>query len=282
MQASEFRDVSYSVDEKGIATLAFDTPKRKNAMSPLTTLEAWWAVDQFEKDDSAFVMILTGVNNPENDDPKKQAFCSGGYFAPDAMEGISDEVMKQIDQTDIAQKRLTLKLFQCDKPVLGAINGLAIGGGATLILAGTDQIYMSEHAWMQFPFANLGIAAELGSTYFLPRLLGFQKAKEILFFPERISAESAVELGICNKVVPHDELMAYTRSQAEKLIPPHGAALSIRAMKRCMHEPKVAELSAALDLENEALLRLFPAPDFAEALAARMERRPPVFTGKAS
>jgi enoyl-CoA hydratase/carnithine racemase len=141
---------------------------------------------------------------------------------------------------------------------------------------------MSEHAWVQFPFANLGIAAELGSTYFLARLLGFQKAKEILFFPERISAKSALELGLCSRVVTHDELLAYTRSQAEKLIPPGGASQAIRAMKHCMHEPRVAELSAALDLENEALSKLFPAPDFAEALAARMERRPPVFTGKAS
>jgi enoyl-CoA hydratase/carnithine racemase len=280
MQAEEFRDITYTLDEQGIATLAFNTPQRKNAMSGLTCLEIWWAVDHFEKDDSAFVLILTGTANPDNSDPAKQAFCSGGYFNPDAYEGLSDEVMQQIDMADIAQKRLTLKLFQCDKPVLAAVNGLAIGGGATLTLAGADQVYLSEHAWLQFPFASLGLCAELASTYLLPQLLGLQKAKQVLFFPERISAQETLALGLCNAVLPHDELMSYTRAQAARLIPPNGALQSIRAMKRALHAPRVADLSAALELENEALNRLFRSADFAEGMSARIERRPAVFSGK--
>ena len=160
---------------------------------------------------------------------------------------------------------------------LGSSN---IGGAATLCLAAADQIYLSEHAWLDLPFARLGIAAELASTFFLPRLLGFQRAKELLFFPERISATEAVELGIANKVLPHDELLPYARERALKLIPPQGPALSIREMKRCLHQPHIDALSEALDQENAALAKLMATEDFVEGMMARVERRAPVFKGK--
>ena len=101
-----------------------------------------------------------------------------------------------------------------------------------------------------------------------------------MFFPERISAIAAVELGISTKVLPHDELMSYAKEQALNLIPPLGAAMSIREMKRIMHQPLTASLNEALDLENEALAKLMGTEDFAEGMMARVERRPPVFKGK--
>ena len=211
---------------------------------------------------------------------EKEAYSSGGYFSPDAFEGLSDEVMQQLDLSDIAQKRTTLKLYQCDKPIIAAVNGLAIGGAFTLTLAACDQVYMSEHAWIQLPFAKLGISAELGSSYLLPRLLGYQRAKEVIFFSERIDAEQAVNLQLANKVVPHNELMEYAREKTMQLIPPRGAGLAIREMKRLLHTPNIEAISDALDRENQALQKLFSSSDFAEGLTARVERRPPVFKGK--
>ncbi len=280
METKDFRDITYDKDAAGIVTLTLNTPARKNALSAVTFLEIYYAVDHFQADDSAHAMILTGARDPNSDDPTKEAFSSGGYFNPDAFEGVSEEVMQDIDTSDIAQRRTTMKFYQCDKPVIAAINGLAIGGAFTLSLAAADQIYMSEHAWIQLPFAKLGIAAELSSTFLLPRLLGFQKAKELLFYPERISAEQAVALGIANKVLPHDELLSYAREKTLQLIPPHGPSLAIREMKRIMHAPHMAAFSAALDLENEALATLMGTEDFMEGLTARVERRPPVFKGK--
>lgn len=280
MKTEDFKDIIYEKDDAGIVTLTLNTPARKNALSPVSFLEMFWAVDHFEKDQTAHALIITGAKNPKSDDPAKQAFSSGGYFSPDAFEGLADEVMQQIDLTDIAQKKVTLKLFQCDKPIIAAINGLAIGGGFTFVLAGADQVYLSEHAWIQLPFAKLGISAELGSTFLLPRLLGFQKAKEIMFYGEKIQAEQAVDLGLANKVVAHHDLMSYAREKALQLIPPNGAGLAIRQMKRITHLPRIEALTRALDLENEALNALMKSDDFMEGFGARIERRAPVFKGR--
>ncbi len=280
MEPQDFRDITYSKDEQGIVTLTLNTPRRKNALSAVTFLEIAYATDHLQSDDSAYAMILTGAKDPKADDPAKEAFSSGGYFNPDAFEGLAPEVMAEIDLSDIAQKRTTLKLYNCDKPILASINGLAIGGAVTLCLAAADQIYLSEHAWLQLPFAKLGLAAELGSTFFLPRLLGFQKTKELLFFPERITAQEAVELGIANAVLPHGELLSYTREKALQLIPPLAPLVSIREMKRCLHQPHLTALGEALDMENAALAKTMATADFGEGMMARIERRPPVFKGQ--
>lgn len=280
MQTHEFTDISYQLDGDGIVTVSMNTPRRKNAMSGLTGLELKWAAKHFREDDAALAMILTGAPDPDNPDPTRQAFSSGGYFVPGVYDGLAPEILSQIDHTDIAMKGPVLEFFQCDKPILAAVNGLAVGGGFTLPLAVADQIYLSEHAWARLPFASLGIAAELGSTYMLPRLLGFHKAKELFFYPEKLDAAALLELGLANAVLPHDELLSHTREQALKLIPPRGAGASIRAMKRTIHKQKLEALTRALDLENEVLNELMKSEDFAEGLMARVEKREPVFKGR--
>jgi enoyl-CoA hydratase/carnithine racemase len=280
MDIQDFKDIIYTRDDAGIVTLTLNIPGRKNALSAITFLEICYALDHFQADESAHGMIITGATDPANEDPAKEAFSSGGYFNPDAFEGVAPEIIEQIDMSDIAQKSATLKFYACDKPIFAAINGLAIGGGFTLALAGADQIYLSEHAWVEMPFAKLGIAAELSSTFLLPRLLGFQKAKELLFFPGKLDAHTVVELGLANAVIAHDELLDFAREQMLQLIPPRGAALSIREMKRIMHQPHLDALAQALDLENEALNKLMRSEDFVEGLTARAQRREPVFKGR--
>ncbi len=278
MQTTDFSDISYELDGDGIVTVMMNTPKRKNAISGLTALELKWAAKHFKQDDNALAMIITGAPDPDSG-PDRQAFSSGGYFVPGVYDDVPEEIMAQIDQTDIAMKGTVLEFFGCDKPVIAAVNGLAIGGGITLPLAVADQVFISEHAWARLPFASLGIAAELGSTHMLPRLLGLQKAKELFFYPDKLDAQTLLELGLANKVLPHNELLAYTREQTLKLIPPRGAGASIRAMKRIVHAQKVDDLTRALDLENEALNELMKSEDFVEGLMARVEKRDPVFKG---
>ena len=280
MNPSQFREIIYRKEDNGIVTVTLNMPKRKNALSLYTYYELYWAADAMEKDDSARVMILTGAKDPDVNDPAKEAFSSGGYFNPESMAGLSEEVKSQLDPTDIAQKKFTLKMWQFDKPVIAAVNGLVVGGAFTMCLSCCDLIYCSEHAWASLPFIGLGIIPELASSYLLPRLVGFQRAKEIMFFPGRITARELLDLGLINRVLPHDELLPFAGEKALELIAPRGAGYAVRMAKRALHRPLLEAVTTALDMENKGLNEAFATEDFTEALTARFEKRPPVFKGK--
>lgn len=281
MKVEHFKDILYKKDEKtGIVTVTLNQVKRKNAMSFYTFWELWHAVDAMEKDDKALAMIITGAKDPDNPDPAKEAFSSGGYFNFAALQDIDPEIMKEIELTDIAQKRLTLKFFEFDKPVIAAINGLAIGAGYTMPLSCADLIYASEHAWIRLPFVRLGILPEFASAYLLPRMIGLQKAKEITYFGEKMTGREALELGLINKILPHDELIPYAKEMALKLIPPGGPGLAVRLTKRAFHQPYVEAVGKSLDMENEGLNKSVMTKDFTEAGLARKEKRDPVYKGE--
>jgi 2-(1,2-epoxy-1,2-dihydrophenyl)acetyl-CoA isomerase len=281
MQNREFKNVIYDKDENsGIVTVSINRPEIKNALTITVLLELGWAVDAVQNDESAKAMIITGVKPADSDDSAAEAFCSGGYFDLSEYEALDEATKKEIDLSEIAQKKVCLKLWQLYKPVIAAINGLAIGGGITIPLACADLIYVSEHAWARFPFVNLGIVPELASSFLLPRILGFQRAKEICFFGEDLKAQRLFDLGLVNKVLAHDELLPYARQMAAKLVPPQGAGLAVSLTKEAMHKPLIEAVTRALDNENEALNKAFGTSDFFEAVGARKEKRAPVFKGK--
>ena len=281
MKVEDFKDILYEKDDRtGIVMLTLNQPKRKNAVSFYTFWELWQAVDAMEKDDKAMAMVITGAKDPDEKDSSNEAFCSGAYFNLAAMQEIDPEVMKEIEMTDIAQKKLTLKFFQLDKPVIAAINGLAIGAGFTMPLSCADLIYASEHAWIRLPFVRLGLLPEFASAYLLPRLIGFQRAKEIAYFGEKMTAREGFELGLINKILPHDELVPYAKEMALKLIPPGGPGLAVRMTKRAFHEPYIEAITKSLDVENEGLNKAVATKDFTEAVLARREKRDPVYTGE--
>ena len=280
MNTNDFKDISYQKENNGLVTILLNRPERRNAMSPYTFYELFHAVDTFEKDDSAGAMLITGAVDPDKNDPTREAFSSGGYFNADALQGLPEGVQDEIDFNDLAQKKLTIKMFRCYKPIIAAINGLAIGAGFTMPLATADLIYMSEYAWIRMPFTSLGIVCELASSYLLPRYLGFQKAKDIIYFARKITALEAADMGLVNEVIKHEELIPFARERALDLIPPRGAGLAIRRIKRSMHESFIDILSGILDMENEGLNECLKTNDFGEALTARIEKREPRFTGK--
>ena len=281
MKVADFKNINYDKDdETGIVTVTINRPEIKNALAVMVLYELYWAVDAIETDPKAKAMILTGAKSPEDEDPANEAFSSGGYFNLADLEALDEETKRQIDLTDIAQKKLCLKLWQLDKPVIAAINGLAIGGGFTIPLACADLIYISEHAWVKLPFISLGLIPELASSYLLPRLVGFQRAKEIFFFGEKLPASTLYDMGLVNEVVAHEELLAHAKQMALKLIPPLGAGLAARLAKKALHGPLIEAVTRALDAENEGLNQTIASADFWEAIAARKEKREPVFKGE--
>lgn len=254
-------------------------------MSHYTFWELCCAVDAVQADETARAVILTGARTPGVNDPKKEAFSSGGYINPKTkIVGGSDGALPQaataeIDPLDYAQKRLTLKLFELDKPLVAALNGFAIGGAFTMVLVGADLIYASEHAWMQLPFVQIGLLPEFGSSFILPRILGLQKAKEIIYFAKKLTAEELLELGLINGVVAHQDLISHAREQLLQLIPPKGSAMAVRMAKQSIHEPLIESIRRSMDRENTLFAKTFGTWDLKEFIESRSEKRKPVFRG---
>lgn len=271
MKVEDFEDVIYEKENNGICTAMISRPEGRNAVTYITFLEIYTLLEDMEKDRNAKVLIITG-------DPRGEAFTSGGYFKPEMMEKMRK--YPEIDLMDIAQKRVCMKFWDFNKPVIAAINGMAIGGGITMPLAGADLIYMAEDAWLGFYFSKRAIIPEFSCSFLLPLLVGFQKAKEICYFGDEITAQKAYELGLVNKVLPSKELMSYARKQALRLIPPKGPSLSLKLMKKTMHAYFREILEKTLDLENKALRKVFTSKDFNESMKALKEKRDPVFIGR--
>jgi enoyl-CoA hydratase/carnithine racemase len=273
MKVEDFEDILYQKEDNGICTAVLNQPERRNAVSYLTFLELYTILEDMEKDENAKVLIITG-------NPKGDAFSSGGYFEPNFFKTVQKEIREEIDLMDIAQKKLCLRLWKFYKPVIVAINGLAIGGAITMPLSGADLIFMAEDAWLGFYFGKRAIIPEFGANFILPFLLGFQKAKEICFFGEKITAQQAFEMGLVNKVLPKEDLLNYSREQALKLIPPNGPSLSIKLIKKTMHSYFISILEQTLDLENKGLRKAFRSKDFMESMNALKEKREPHFIGR--
>ncbi len=273
MKIEDLTEVIYEKEENGICTLTFHTPERRNALSYITSLEIWTVLDDMEKDENAKVLIMTGCE-------EANAFSSGGYFNMKYVTSIPPEIMKEIDLMDIAQKRLCMKFWNFNKPIIAAINGLAVGIGITLPLVGADLIYISEDAWLGFYFVKRAIIPEFSSTFILPFLIGFQKAKEIIYFGDKITAREAEKLGLVNKVLAHEDLMPYVRKQAFCLVPPQAPSMALNRMKKVMHDYFKDILSRTLDLENEALRESMKTSDFRAATKSLITKKDPVFKGK--
>jgi 2-(1,2-epoxy-1,2-dihydrophenyl)acetyl-CoA isomerase len=172
--------------------------------------------------------------------------------------------------------RMISAILDCEKPVLCALNGTAAGGGAQIALA-SDLIVAADTARIIQVFVRRGLIPDGGAAYLLPRRVGLQKAKEMIFFGDDLSAEEAERLGLVNKVVPPAELDATVREWAERLAT--GPTKAIGFAKRLLN--RSPDVDRATLLEEEALLVEITTTteDAGEGVAAFVERRPPEFKG---
>ncbi|MFX1354098.1 MAG: enoyl-CoA hydratase/isomerase family protein [Promethearchaeota archaeon] len=273
MLIEEFSQIKYAKEENGILTVTLNWPAKKNALSPLGLLELWYAVDHAEKDKEVKVMILTGCE-------EARAFSSGGYFSEDMLKDIPEKHRVEINLKDMASKRLCLKFWDFSKPIISAINGFAVGGGFTLPVICSDLVYMAEDAWWALFFVKRAVMPDFATTVLLPFMIGMNKAKELFYFGERMTAQDAEDLGLVNRVMPREKLIPFARGQALKLIPPKGPSLSIKLIKKTIHTYFRAILEQQLDLENKMWTKAIQSKDFGESLRALKEKRDPIFIGK--
>jgi len=270
MKIEDFEDILYEKEENGICTITFNRPERRNALSYVTFLEIRTALDDMEKDKNARVLIMTGA-------PEGRAFSSGGYFNIKMLTQIQKEIMKDIDLMDIAQKKMCMKFWNFNKPVIAAINGFALGGGCEIALA-CDIRLASERAKFGQPEVNLGVIPGFGGTQRLPRLVGKGHANELVFSGKIIDAEEAGRIGLVNRVVLHDQLLEECLSLAQMISAK--SPVAVRLSKESVNNGVEMDLDKGCAYELDLFSLCFTSSDQKEGMEAFLEKRAPKFTGK--
>lgn len=249
---------------EGLLTLTINRPHRRNALSVGTVGELVLALRQANADPEVRAVVLTGAGD---------AFCAGADLkdAPEMNAAVAyDTVELYLD--------LVSAIRDVDKPVVARVDGIAVGGGCCIALA-CDIRIASERATFGFVFVNIGISgADMGSTYLLPRLVGYGRACELLMTGETVDAAEAYRIGLVNRVVPHEDLDAATEEMTQRLIsrPPIGLKFTKRALQRGLD----SDVRAEFDYEQLVQTACLLTEDYEEGRRAFFEKRQPVFRGR--
>ncbi|MDQ3666223.1 MAG: enoyl-CoA hydratase [Acidobacteriota bacterium] len=254
-------------EDSGIATITLNRPEKLNALIGHMRRDLAEALEAAGSDRAIRVVIVTGAG---------RAFCAGGdvAFMADLIDRQNTEEFSRLLG---AARRVVMAIRQMNKPVIGAVNGLASGAGCNLALACDLRIASAEATFSQ-SFVRLGLHPDWGGTYFVPHLVTPNQACEMFFLGEEMSAEEALRLNVVNRVVAPENLQPAVRELAERLrdAPP----ISIAAAKQAVYMSQSAELEEMLRYETEAQLRCFESADGREGIQAFLEKRPPKFSGQ--
>ena len=257
----------------GVGTITMDRPERRNALSGAMIAALGRTLAAFETDDDVGCVVLTGAGG---------AFCAGGDVK--GMAGGGDAggsggagLDAVVHLQRLSHRATSGRLHDMPKPTLAAIPGPAAGAGLSLALA-CDLRYAVEGAVLTTAFAKVGFAGDYGGTWFLTRLVGAAKARELYFFSDKITAEEGVALGIVNAVFPSDAYEAEVAALARRLA--DGPRIAYRYMKENLNRAVNGELGECLDLEATHHIRTGSTEDHREAAAAFVDKRAPVFKGR--
>ncbi|MCO5220940.1 MAG: enoyl-CoA hydratase/isomerase family protein [Thermomicrobiales bacterium] len=255
--------VNFEIDRDGsIAILTFVREDRLNALDHRTMRELTKAFDAFDRDDSVSVVVVTG---------RGKAFVAGA----DINGYLNIELTEYIDFQRLGRK-MYASVERCSKPVIVAVNGWALGGGFELVLV-ADIVIASERAKLGLPECKLGLLPGGGGTQRLPRLVGRNKAKEMLMTGDPITATEAERLGIVNTVVAPEALMDAALQMARTIA--ERAPLAVRMAKQLVDDGVEAPLETAITMEMGMTATLYNTRDAREGIGAFLEKRTPEFTG---
>ncbi len=255
----------------GVATLTINRPAQLNALHVGVIGEMIDAVDRLRDTGSSRCLLLTGAG---------RAFCSGADLSGGGAGGGGSRGSGPIDAGKVLETHfnpLLERLWALPMPFITAINGAAAGAGCSYALAG-DIVVAAKSAYFLQAFVNIGLIPDVGATWLLPRLAGRARAQAMMMLGERIPAETALDWGMIWKVVDDAALMDEARVIALKLAngPTRAYALIRQGLRDCLDKP----LTEALMVERRNQLAAGRGADFAEGVAAFLQKRPAVFTGK--
>jgi 2-(1,2-epoxy-1,2-dihydrophenyl)acetyl-CoA isomerase len=262
--APDYEAMTFDVVD-GVGRITLDRPEALNALNLQLKTELATCIAAIQDDADVRAVLLTGNG---------RAFCAGG-----------DITQMDPQRTPQAARRRMLKLLRevliplarLEKPVIAAVNGHAHGAGFSLALA-CDMVYAADSAVFSLAFARLGLVPDTGALYFLPRRVGLNRAKELVFTARRIGAQEAHDLGLVNHVVPDDELLDSAGAMARELAA--GASVALGLAKRLLDQSPQLSLEDMAELESYGQAIAISSADHSEGIAAFTERRPPRFTGR--
>ena len=277
-----------AVIDDGVATITFNRPQKRNALSDELTPALRESLQRFDEDPEVRVVVLTGAGT---------AFCAGGDVSgmgssmrgagpprspaegstprpPSAVKRTFQDGVRELQRK---QETLTLRLFDLSKPTIAALPGPAAGAGFSIALA-CDLRLAAESAFVTTAFANIGLSGDYGASWLLPQLVGIAKAKELFFTSRRVGAAEGLALGIFNEVVPDDRLAGRTAELARTIA--DGPPVALRYMKENLNRAVGADLRTCLALEADRMSRSAQTQDHREAVAAFLGKRAPVFKGQ--
>jgi enoyl-CoA hydratase/carnithine racemase len=282
--SASYETLDWSVED-GVLTLTLDRPDQLNAFTVTMAEELVAAFERASADDEVGAVVVTG---------RGRAFCAGmdlsvegNVFGLDeSLEPTLADLHDRLDDPEIVAGvrdtggRVALAIYACTKPVIAAINGPAVGIGATMTLP-MDVRLASDRARIGFVFGRLGIVPEACSTWFLPRIVGISRALEWVYCADILSAQEAYDGGLVRSVHPEDELLDAARGLARKFVAgrsPVATALARQMMYRNSAQPHPLEAH----LIDSLAMFYTSVGDGKEGVAAFREKRDPEFTGRAS
>jgi enoyl-CoA hydratase/carnithine racemase len=267
-----FEHIRYEVVDP-VATITLHRPEAMNAWTARMSSELRDAIARAEADSSVVGIVITGAG---------RGFCAGADLnvlsdlaggGPGDGVAATSSAAERPDPDDFSSTYTFL--LGCTKPLIAAINGPVAGMAVPLVLC-CDLRFMAESAVVVSAFAQRGLIAEWGLSWLLPRLVGPGAALDILFSSRRITGSEAESMGLVNRCLPDDELIAHCRTYVEHLAE-HCSPTSMAIMKRQVYEQLHRGLGRA-ELESQRLMvESFERPDFAEGVASFLEKRPPRF-----
>ncbi|MFM5916825.1 MAG: enoyl-CoA hydratase/isomerase family protein [Novosphingobium sp.] len=259
--------MTYEVSEN-VGTITLNRPERMNTISSAMLDELTQTLVKANADPKVRVVVLTGTG---------RAFCAGlDLNEASSGDGIGGTQRRAPETIDLRNTPPTV-LFAMDKPVICALNGSAAGYGMDLAL-GCDIRIMADNAKLAAAFVKRGVLPESGGTWFLPRMLGWAKAAEIIFTGRTLDAAQCLADGLVNKVVPADEVAAEARAMALEIAA--NAPMAVRGAKRLMRMGLEESFDTHVQHVYLQLLPLFASDDFKEGIASFLEKRPAAFTGR--
>ncbi len=261
-----YETILYDVTD-GVATITFNRPDRYNAFTDTQIVETTSAFKDARRDSAVRAIMLTGAG---------KAFCSGQDLGD-----VGDRKVTFLQHLREKYNPLILRMRELEKPILGAINGVAAGAGLSIALACDLRVISTKASLVFASFARIGLVPDNGLTYFLPRLVGHTKALELILFADaqnRVNAEAAVKLGLCTTAAEPDTFMEESRTLAVKLA--QMPTLAVGMTKRMLNASWDKSLAEMLDMEAQLQEAASRTADAQEGVMAFIEKREPNFSGQ--